>query len=165
VQFTSIFGLRMSPSTARAITQRPPKHARDKTALEEPDHQDLVSALEEMPVDEMGHDCPALCSNMRLQKQAYSITCSARASSGGRGMVSPTILLVFRLMLSSTLVAYCTGMSSGFSPLRILPVFHSGSMILCGVLAEHEFRDAMVECYVSDDKFCSTCIRPTQRRT
>src|SRR5215211_6060481 len=50
----------------------------------------------------------------------HSITSSARASSVG-GISRPSALAVLRLMTSSNLVACCTGISAGFSPLRILP--------------------------------------------
>src|ERR1700686_5325730 len=52
---------------------------------------------------------------------SYSITSSARASSVG-GAVTPIALAVARLMMSSNLVARATGMSEGFSPLRMRPV-------------------------------------------
>jgi len=51
----------------------------------------------------------------------HSITSSARPSSES-GNVMPSALAVFRLMISSTFVAYTIGRSSGFSPLRIRPV-------------------------------------------
>jgi hypothetical protein len=46
--------------------------------------------------------------------QAYSITSSAMASRDG-GTVRPSTLSVVRL----STVSYCTGMSGGFSPLRM----------------------------------------------
>src|SRR5262245_13549333 len=46
----------------------------------------------------------------------HSITSSARTRSAV-GMVMPSNLAVLRLMLSSTFVACCTGISAGFSPL------------------------------------------------
>jgi hypothetical protein len=52
-------------------------------------------------------------------RSSYSITSSARASSGG-GMVSPSALAVFRLISSSYLDACSTGRSAGSAPLRIL---------------------------------------------
>src|SRR5262249_46638646 len=48
----------------------------------------------------------------------YSITSSALASSDC-GTVSPSAFVVLRLMTSSYLVGACTGMSAGFSPLRM----------------------------------------------
>src|SRR5262249_22206327 len=48
----------------------------------------------------------------------HSITSSARASSDG-GTVRPSALAVLRLITSSYLVGACTGMSAGFSPLRM----------------------------------------------
>jgi hypothetical protein len=52
------------------------------------------------------------------QKDSYSITSSARASSDC-GMVRPSALAVFRLMTRSYLVGACTGRSAAFSPLRM----------------------------------------------
>ena len=49
---------------------------------------------------------------------AYSITSSARESSEG-GTVRPSAFAVLRLIASSYLVGACTGMSAGFSPLRM----------------------------------------------
>ena len=51
----------------------------------------------------------------RSKRHHYSITSSARASSGS-GTASPSALAVLRLMISSTFVACCTGRSAGFSP-------------------------------------------------
>src|SRR5262249_59568526 len=48
----------------------------------------------------------------------HSITSSARPRSV-IGKVSPSVLAVFMLMISSTRVACCTGRSEGFSPLRM----------------------------------------------
>ena len=48
----------------------------------------------------------------------YSIISSARASSAV-GTSRPSAFAVLRLMTSSYLVGACTGMSAGFSPLRI----------------------------------------------
>ena len=50
--------------------------------------------------------------------RAYSITSSAVASSDC-GMVRPISFAVLRLITSSNLVGACTGMSAGFSPLRM----------------------------------------------
>jgi hypothetical protein len=52
---------------------------------------------------------------------SYSITSSASASSVG-GMVRPRVLAVLTLITSSNLTACWTGMSDGFSPLRIRPL-------------------------------------------
>src|SRR5262245_7388916 len=49
---------------------------------------------------------------------SHSITSSARPSSA-RGKVRPSALAVFMLIISSTLVACCTGRSAGLAPLRI----------------------------------------------
>ena len=57
-------------------------------------------------------------SRTSLSRSLYSITSSARPISGS-GMVRPSALAVFRLMINSTLVACWTGRSAGFSPLRI----------------------------------------------
>src|SRR5262245_19126854 len=51
----------------------------------------------------------------------HSITSSASASSVG-GMSKPSALAVTRLTTSSNLVGSATGMSAGFSPLRMQPV-------------------------------------------
>jgi hypothetical protein len=51
----------------------------------------------------------------------HSMTSSARADSWG-GTSMPSVIAVFRLMNSSTLVTCWTGRSAGFSPLRIRPV-------------------------------------------
>src|ERR1019366_2255949 len=58
---------------------------------------------------------------MHCSKQyLYSTTSSARPISV-LGTLRPSALAVFKLMYSSTLVACCTGRSSGLSPLRALP--------------------------------------------
>src|SRR5215813_691740 len=49
----------------------------------------------------------------------HSITLSARASNIG-GMVMPSALAVFRLMMRSNLVGCSTGISAGCAPRRIL---------------------------------------------
>src|SRR6478672_11087577 len=54
----------------------------------------------------------------RGMKQPYSITSSARASNAD-GTVRPRAFAVFRLMTSSYLLGACTGISLGFSPLRM----------------------------------------------
>jgi hypothetical protein len=53
-------------------------------------------------------------------RNANSITSSARASNIG-GTVRPSVLAVCRLMTNSYLVGNCTGISAGFSPLRMRP--------------------------------------------
>jgi hypothetical protein len=53
-----------------------------------------------------------------VQKETYSITSSARASSVG-GISRPNALAVWRLMTNANLVDCCTGRSAGFAPLRI----------------------------------------------
>src|SRR5262249_48948127 len=50
----------------------------------------------------------------------HSITSSARPSIGS-GMLRPSVFAVCRLMTSSILTACWTGISAGFSPLRIRP--------------------------------------------
>src|SRR5262245_34417247 len=50
----------------------------------------------------------------------HSITSSARASSVG-GTSRPIVLAVCRLMTNSNLVGSWTGISAGFSPLRMRP--------------------------------------------
>ena len=62
------------------------------------------------------------CANQRHSHRSktarYSITSSARASTDA-GTVRLSALAVLRLMTSSYFVGACTGMSAGFSPLRI----------------------------------------------
>jgi hypothetical protein len=64
----------------------------------------------------------------RSEASPYSITSSARASSMG-GMSMPSVLAVCKLMTNSNLVGSWTGISAGFSPLRMrpaeIPRFHS----------------------------------------
>jgi hypothetical protein len=64
--------------------------------------------------------CPFGARNEILHR-GYSITSSARASSGG-GIVRPSAFAVLRLITSSTFVDNWTGRSAGFSPLRMRPV-------------------------------------------
>jgi hypothetical protein len=52
----------------------------------------------------------------------YSITSSARLSTD-EGAVMPSVFAVLRLMSSSILLAYWTGKSAGFSPLRMRPTY------------------------------------------
>ena len=75
---------------------------------------------------ESGHvQCTSSCllwansGLMRCNKEdRYSINSLARASTAG-GIVRPSALAVLRLITNSNLVGACTGMSAGFSPLRI----------------------------------------------
>jgi hypothetical protein len=64
----------------------------------------------------------AMCANQRHSHRSktarYSIISSARASTDA-GTVRLSALAVLRLMTSSYFVGACTGMSAGFSPLRI----------------------------------------------
>ena len=48
----------------------------------------------------------------------HSITSSARASTDG-GTVRPSVFAALRLITSSYLVGFCTGMSAGLAPLRM----------------------------------------------
>src|SRR5262249_18588700 len=65
----------------------------------------------------------ALCRRMHCNKMrrriagSYSITSSARASTEG-GTVRPSVLALLRLITNWTFVAWMTGRSAGFSPLR-----------------------------------------------
>jgi hypothetical protein len=52
--------------------------------------------------------------------KTYSITSSASASSVG-GISRLSVFAVFKLITSSNLLAYITGRSEGFSPLRTRP--------------------------------------------
>ena len=63
---------------------------------------------------------PKADSRTAAKNYAYSITSSARPSSGS-GNVRPSALAVFRLITSSTFAACWIGRSAGFSPLRIRP--------------------------------------------
>ena len=56
-----------------------------------------------------------------VQHKVYSITSSARPSSEF-GTLMPSVFAVFRLRISSTFIACCTGRSEGFSPWRMRPV-------------------------------------------
>jgi hypothetical protein len=56
-----------------------------------------------------------------LRCEIYSITSSARTSSPGGNSI-PSTFAVFRLRVSSIFVSCSTGMSAGFSPLRMRPV-------------------------------------------
>ncbi len=64
---------------------------------------------------------------------AYSMTSSAVASSDC-GMVRPSAFAVLRLTINSYLVGACTGMSAGFSPLRMRSTYSAdlrcGSLVL-----------------------------------
>jgi signal transduction histidine kinase len=57
----------------------------------------------------------------RRAANRYSSNSSARPVSGS-GTVMPSALAVLRLMISSTFVACWTGISAGFSPLKIRPL-------------------------------------------
>ena len=61
----------------------------------------------------------AIHSECRLR---YSMTSSARARTTG-GIVRPSALAVFKLMISSYLVGCWTGRSAGFSPFRMRAVY------------------------------------------
>ena len=63
--------------------------------------------------------CQVPNRNNLLAEHHHSITSSARASSDG-GTVSPSVLAVLRLTTNSIFVGCKTGISTGFSPLRIL---------------------------------------------
>ena len=65
--------------------------------------------------------CGSVTCRDDLAPPHHSITSSARASSVG-GISKPNVLAVCRLMTNSNLVARKTGMSAGFSPLRMRPV-------------------------------------------
>src|SRR5262249_24743431 len=59
-----------------------------------------------------------VCFGPKADIATYSITSSARARTDG-GTVMPSAFAVLRLTTSSYLVGACTGMSAGFSPLRM----------------------------------------------
>jgi hypothetical protein len=67
---------------------------------------------------------PYRCANsglMHRNKNPHSITSSAVASREG-GTVRPSILAVWALMTSSSLLTCTTGKSAGLTPLRMRPV-------------------------------------------
>jgi hypothetical protein len=66
----------------------------------------------------MRHQSSTATTTCNSRRARYSITSSARASSVG-GTVRPSAFAVLRLIASSYLVAFCTGKSAGFSPLRM----------------------------------------------
>ena len=57
----------------------------------------------------------SVCSKLRIQMLAYSITSSARASKDG-GVVIPSALAVLTLITSSVFETCCTVRSDGLSP-------------------------------------------------
>ena len=59
-----------------------------------------------------------VCPEAESGAPSYSITSSARASRVG-GTSMPSAFAVLRLITSSYLVGFCTGRSTGFSPLRM----------------------------------------------
>ena len=63
-------------------------------------------------------DIPAATLRANSSKVPHSITSSARASTAA-GNSNPIAFAVLRLTTSSYLVGACTGMSAGFSPLRM----------------------------------------------
>src|SRR5262245_40146689 len=65
------------------------------------------------------HKRPQAVAGRYVYRRNYSITSSARAISEG-GTVSPNVLAVFKLTVSSNLVGCCTGRSAGLAPLKIL---------------------------------------------
>src|SRR5215831_21427913 len=67
----------------------------------------------------------------RSKHHLYSITSSARARTDG-GTVMPSAFAVLRLMTSSYFVGACTGMSAGFSPLRMRSTY--AAALRCGSL-------------------------------
>src|SRR5262245_15389012 len=94
----------------------PSRFAR-RPAAEEPDHRQrrLLRAHRERP-------CRRAAEQRDELPSFHSITSSARPSSGS-GTARPSARAVLRLIISSTLVACCTGGSAGFWPLRMRPVY------------------------------------------
>ena len=79
------------------------------------------------PVARLRRNQPFACHGSKesnrpeaAMRRPHSITSSARARSNC-GTVRPSALAVFRLMISSNLVACWTGRSAGLAPLRIFP--------------------------------------------
>jgi hypothetical protein len=69
-----------------------------------------------------GHEFRAVSCQIQKHRSLHSITAVAIASIAG-GIVKPGILAVLRLITKSNLVDISTGISTGFSSLRIRPVF------------------------------------------
>jgi hypothetical protein len=67
-----------------------------------------------------GPRCAKRRHMQRSKRRDYSITSSAAASSVA-GISMPSVLAVCRLMTNSNLVGCWTGISAGFSPLRMRP--------------------------------------------
>src|SRR4029078_12843732 len=65
------------------------------------------------------HRCCCTTANDELPPP-HSITSSARASNAA-GIWMPSVLAVCRLIMNSNLVGSWTGISAGFSPLRMRP--------------------------------------------
>src|SRR5215831_9618690 len=89
------------------------------SAAEEANHRHrcLLRARRERPRHSAAEQRDELAAD---HLRAHSITSSARPSRGS-GMLRPNVFAVCRLMTSSTLTACWTGISAGFSPLRIRP--------------------------------------------
>src|SRR5262245_25844245 len=78
--------------------------------------QNRMSALP--PIADMCSAIRHVCFGPKADMASYSRTSSARASTAG-GTVRPRDFVVLRLITISYLVGACTGMSAGFSPLRM----------------------------------------------
>src|SRR3974390_1977923 len=88
-------------------------------------HLQLMSALP--PKADIGRNDRDVCfvpkaDILHCGRDCYSIKSSARDSSDC-GTDRPSALAVLRLITSSYLVGACTGMSAGFSPLRMRSMY------------------------------------------
>src|SRR6476660_7056806 len=72
-------------------------------------------------------------------RRAYSISSSAVASSDC-GMLRPSVFAVLRLTINSYLVGACTGMSAGFSPLRMRSRYPAARLTGSSVLGPYVIR-------------------------
>src|SRR6185503_2135704 len=94
--------------TPAAGRLRPGRYPALKAGLSDRGDADWASAV----------PTPANARRLNHSYRFHSITSSAVASSDW-GMARPSAFAVFILMMSSYLFGACTGMSAGFSPLRM----------------------------------------------
>src|SRR5262249_4940169 len=88
------------------------KHANSISVSALPPKADMCGATRDVCFGLIADSCTA------AKQHRYSINSSARASAAG-GIVRPSALAVLRLITRLYLVGACTGMSAGFSPLRM----------------------------------------------
>lgn len=85
----------------------------------------------------------------QTSRTCHSITSSARASRD-REMVSPSVLAVFRFMMTSNFLGDCTGRSDGFAPRRIRSMYPAPSRNRTTVSKLYETRPPCVGLRVGD---------------